>query len=220
MTPFEIKQARQPKKTTITQIIAKAEDTVLGIQDYHAAALFLIYDGATAFLRPVEFPRSQDHEMTLGVYHRRTLEWASGGASAVVADADLIGDLAQKLHPLLDRVAAGFTVGWDGSNNVGSLSKDAQSASDKITEIMEGLDTEDWSTPVNVWDALLWLDLFYHGVTADTTDEEIQEAAQEFLDIAAADNVRLYYNRGETMADVLTGIRDQAVAEREKENAQ
>ena len=203
----------------MTKIITTSDDTVLGIQDYHAA-LFLIYDGATASLRPVEWHQSQDHEMTFDVYHRRTLEWASSNVSAVVADADLVRNLADKLQPLLARVAAGFSIKWNGSNNVGTLTEDAQAASEEITNIMERLDTEDWSTPQNVWDALQWLDLFYHGVTADTTDEEIQEAAQEFLDIAAADNVRLYYNRGETMADVLTGIRDKAVAEREEENAE
>jgi hypothetical protein len=203
----------------MTKIIATSDDTVLGIQNYHAA-LFLIYDGATASLRPVEWHQSQDHETTFDVYHRRTLEWSSTNVEAVVADADLIRDLAEKLQPLLDRVAAGFTVGWNGSNNVGTLTEDAQAASEEITNIMERLDTEDWSTPQNVWDALLWLDLFHHGVTADTTDEEIKAAAQEFLDIAAADNVRLYYNRGETMAGVLAGIRDEAVAEREEKNAE
>lgn len=198
------------------QITTKSDNTVLGIQNYHAA-LVLSLDAGTASLRPVEWHQSQDHEMTFDVYHHRTLEWSSANVTGAVADADAIRDLAVKLQPLLDRVAAGFDVVWNGSNGVGTLTDDAQAASDEIDAIMERLNPEDWSAPVDVWDARDWIG-DNHDIIAETSNEEIVEMAEEYEAVAKRDGIHLTYNRGETLADVITHIRDQAIADREEEN--
>ena len=191
----------------MTKIITNCDDTVLGIQEYHAA-LELSYDGVKATLNPREWHQSQDHSMTFDQYHRRILEWSSHMVFAVEADHAMILALAEKLQPLLDRVIDGYTIEWDGNNNVGKLTDDAQVASDEITDIMDRLHPEDWSTPVDVWDAREWLGDF-HDITADTTDNEIKLKAWKFTDAAAADKIHLTYNRGETMSDILWSIRDE-----------
>lgn len=86
--------------------------------------------------------------VTMDVWHRRTLQWSidPGLTGAQIADA------IQDALPLLERVHAGHTVEFDGSNMGGLLTEDAAEASAKLGRILEKLRSE-----VNVWSAADWL---------------------------------------------------------------
>jgi hypothetical protein len=62
--------------------------------------------------------------------------------------------LTGKLPGLLERVHAGHSVEWDGSNHVGRLDDDASAARDEIERILDGLDDDDRA---QVWDADDWV---------------------------------------------------------------
>lgn len=49
-------------------------------------------------------------------------------------------DAMRTLLPLFERVAAGFEEAWDGNNNVGRLTEDAQTAEEEISNSL----TRDW----------------------------------------------------------------------------
>jgi hypothetical protein len=63
--------------------------------------------------------------------------------------------LAEQVKPLLDRVHAGHTTHFDGSNYKGHLTDDAQEASDAIESIFDQADWCDDKHPV--WDASEWI---------------------------------------------------------------
>ena len=84
------------------------------------------------------------------VWNRRTLEF---GVSAF-AKPEVLADLLESgaARPLLERIYAGHSVFWDGSNNKGRLNEDAQAASDDLEDLLrsefEGGDPTDL---VQVW---------------------------------------------------------------------
>lgn len=105
------------------------------------------------------------------VWHGVRLHWPV--LSSVRGDslADLLrGDA---LH-LLERVHAGHSVEWDGSNHVGRLDADAVEASDDLRELLNGMQ-DDESAMVPVWDVRDWL--FESGAFADAWPAELTLAA-------------------------------------------
>ena len=87
------------------------------------------------------------------VWNGKAQQWRtvlSQGCRAL-PDVNAIEQLAEKLAPLLDRVRAGHSVEWNGSNNVGRLTDDAQEASEEIDAILTGSSWTD--TERQGWDA-------------------------------------------------------------------
>ena len=86
--------------------------------------------------------------VTMDVWHCRTLQWSidPGLTGAQIAAAVL------SALPLLERVHAGHTVEFDGSNMGGTLTDDAAEASAELGRMLEKLRSE-----VNVWSAADWL---------------------------------------------------------------
>lgn len=139
----------------------------------------------------------------MDIWHRRTLEWGfrRRGDQSVTDAAELAADLAEGgvLRALLERVHAGHSVDWNGSNMVGGLTDDATEASDEIERLLDKYATDD--TAPTVWDAYEWLTargstkaetvLRDLGITADATEEEISVAAKDADSIAKGDDVEL-----------------------------
>lgn len=110
------------------------------------------------------------------VWHRRTLRWAVPSQSSGNALADLIE--SADIVALLERVSAGHTVEWDGSNFVGSLDDDARAASDELESIFGRPEDEGC-----VWDASEWmvgagLHSWWIGVPLDTAVADTESAAE------------------------------------------
>lgn len=129
------------------------------------------------------------------VWRRQRLRWyvpseISGGGLRI---------LIEDLRPLLERVAAGHSVEWDGSNWVGRLSNDAEAADEEIRDRLEQ-DAQSIET-VEVWEAEAWLTgdggtsaetvLTQAELTIDSTDEQIAAAAAQTRRDAAHDGVHL-----------------------------
>ena len=88
--------------------------------------------------------------------------------------------LMDEIAPLADRVLAGSEIEWDGNNHVGKLDEDAQDASDEIERICDELEPASSET-VTEWDACEFYDAVKDelGVTADSTDAELEALAEE-----------------------------------------
>src|SRR5690606_33300771 len=122
------------------------------------------------------------------VYHGVILRWplpaSTNGEWLTRAIND--GDLDE----LLDRIKAGYTCDWDGSNWVGTMNQDAENAYLEIESLLERFVDYD----LGVWWADHWLadtpdeEL---GISAETTDQEIEKLAEEWEDEAAYYGVRL-----------------------------
>lgn len=87
------------------------------------------------------------------VWHGRTLRWAVPANMRGIAVADLLEGQAL---PLLQRVRAGHSVDWDGSNHRGHLTDDARDASEALESLCYQLQDEQ-ADMAPVWDVGDWL---------------------------------------------------------------
>ena len=129
-----------------------------------------------------------------------------------VVDLDsLKRDLAEggNLAKLVSRIADGLSSEWDGSNNKGRLTEDAQEAEGEIESLiyrgrLDYID-ETWST----WEESEWIwDLAKSTITASTSDEEIKAFLTETRETAPSDKVIL---RGDATDDLIE-MRDEMKA--------
>ena len=123
-------------------------------------------------------------------------------------------DLAEDINAgvcdhLLDAIRGGHTVEWDGSNHIGRLTQAAQDAELGLCALLE--EYEDDSVG-GLWDAGEWLYDIRHdlGITADTTDNELQALATKLEAEALDENTRLY-----STMKALEAIRQELIDERE-----
>jgi hypothetical protein len=88
-------------------------------------------------------------------WHNRTLRYTITGQ--VLDNERLREDLAEggKLALLIDRIKAGHSVVWDGSNHVGKLTQDARDAEEDLSHALDSGDYADDSSAL--WDAGEWL---------------------------------------------------------------
>lgn len=144
------------------------------------------------------------------VYNRRTLWY-----DIPVLTADAANTLMESLKPLAQRILDGATIEWDGNgNHRGELNADAQAAD---TELAENCAPELFGPEVEVaeYDAGDWFGgegpteaRERLGLTADTTDKEIEAlAATEAAEASAMNS-----NDGHT---ILCGASEWLTSERE-----
>lgn len=94
-------------------------------------------------------------------------------------------ELMTQIAPLADRILADWEEVWDGNNHVARLGDDAQAAEEEVLTVIghdpEGGDT-DPTDLVTVWDvdsACNGTEVQDYGITADTTDERLDEIEEE-----------------------------------------
>ncbi|KAA0677637.1 hypothetical protein [Roseomonas genomospecies 6] len=155
-------------------------DTSLACRSHEAALLMIDEHGQVSIST-----RTYDGDAgtPAAEWHRRTLTYhladAQGGARALDI-ARLKTDLADggRLAILIDRIRAGHSVEWDGSNHVGRLTEDAQDAESELRDL---INDDAYASTVEVWDAGIWLIgnnsdqevLRELGLTTSATDEDI-----------------------------------------------
>lgn len=143
-----------------------------------------------------------------------------------ILTADAANRIMHEIAPFADRIIAGTTVEWDGSNNVAILNEDAQAAEEEIEELLglpsqehgysdepnQGFADEDL---VGVWDidgATNGSEVDDYGITADTTDTRLEEIEQEILsDLAVCNGSTVAVCHG--LDDYLKGLRDELADE-------
>ena len=122
--------------------------------------------------------------MPSSVWHHRTLRWAVNPSAN---GNDLAALLEGEALPLLERVHAGHTVEWDGSNNVGLLTADAQDASDELERLLDA--TNDPENQTQIWDADEWLFPYSRDLGQHWTDQPIDDVVEAIESNARADGV-------------------------------
>jgi len=108
-----------------------------------------------------------------------------------ILTADAANKTMRDLFPLAERVYAGASIEWNDRNNVGELNQDATAAEAQIEEALGLIDRYsdpnqgfDESQLVNVWDisaATNGYEVSEYGITAETTDQRLDEIAIEIM---------------------------------------
>ena len=132
--------------------------------------------------------------MPAGVWHGLALRWQLPALTADAANA-LMEDVADAAA----RVCEGFERAWDGHNFVGRYNDDARDAQDEISRAIERREPWDPRDVIDPWDAADWLRALGGlarqgaelGITADTTDDELDAIAARVEEEAAADGQRV-----------------------------
>lgn len=145
----------------------------------------------------------------MGVHHRRILRF-----TVECLTMDRGNELLVEALPICQRIIAGYEIEWTGNNHVGrTTTDDAENAIDELHELCAGYagnspenilvaqDVEEWFVD-GMKQAMTWLNL-----TADSSDNEIMEAAKE--QIAEALTAGAVMELGEVV-DYLTEAREEA----------
>ena len=122
--------------------------------------------------------------------------------------ADAANELMEEIRPLAERVIAGYTSEWDGSNHRARFTTDAEQAEEEIERIIEGVDVE--TCGISDADASEWLTETDPAIMAQTTDEEIATLAEQAEKDAAYERIVLIDADG-----YLTRLRDEMRADAE-----
>jgi hypothetical protein len=142
-------------------------------------------------------------------------EWNSRTITADLRTEDGIPDedaLCDYLHgteaiALLQRVFDGGSIEWDGSNHVGSLDDDAQAAWGELIANIANLPNSD----LTVWSVEDWLGNLSAdelGITADTTDDEIDEIRSKLEGDADDQDIILDGDLGDYLKNIRSTRRD------------
>jgi hypothetical protein len=128
---------------------------VLGGPEYRPYLELKLIEAGEATLSMGE-RHSSRNGTTFDVWHGR-LEWRTrlSQGSYTLPDVSKIEAIAGRVKPLLDRVHAGHSTHWNGSNYKCRLTDDAQEASDEIKRIFENADWCDENRHVR--DACEWM---------------------------------------------------------------
>lgn len=156
---------------------------------YDQLILAIEEDAVTLF----RITRYRGDAVPLGVWLGRNQRFVLAKGACVLDLDKLRADMKAggTLAVLIDRIKAGLSVDWDGSNKKGRLTEDAQNARDELDALVDGRNRyvdDQWS----VWDESDWIaDIASSAITAHTTDEEIDAFLAEYRATAESDCVVL-----------------------------
>ncbi|MEU1071957.1 MULTISPECIES: hypothetical protein [unclassified Streptomyces] len=140
-----------------------------------------------------------------------------------VLTAEAANRVMREIAPLADRILADWDDRWDGNNTVAVLGKDAQAAEEEIEEALGlnlGYGNDDNqgfadSDLVAAWDidgAINGLEAEEYDITAETTDERLDEIEAEILTgLASCGDSDVVVCSA--LSGYLRGLRDQAIAD-------
>lgn len=149
----------------------------------------------------------------MDVWHHRVLRWDVPPNLTGRGCAEVYGEMS----PLLEQVASGHSIEWDGHNMVGRMTEAAREASEGIEDRLRG--AHESFECAEVWDAGEWIwvgqtltSLGEHlGITPDTTDQEIAAIAETEQQIAAREHgAVLFGDLSKELRDVRERLRELA----------
>jgi hypothetical protein len=183
----------------------------------HPAPLWHVYSGelhpqdAFVELDPAQRRAEADWNAEVGsavpmrVWHGRCLRYGVDPALSGEQIADLLDD--DDVQALMLRICEGHSVEWDGSNEVGALTADAQEAFEALDALLRQVPGE-----AEIWDA----DYIAEGarldpaLTADSTDEDIQEIARGIEADAKDEHAYITCDVADVLADLRADMRRDA----------
>lgn len=132
-------------------------------------------------------------------WHKRILTYPLGDAESglYLPREDVLREYMESEtgQILLNRITQGHIITWDGHNMTGQQDKDSLQAGRELLQAIDKLSHELWQ----LWNVEDWLGEYVHSeITADTTDEQIQqmitelEAETEEQHIVLDDNIKDY----------------------------
>lgn len=134
-----------------------------------------------------------------------------------ILTAEAANRTLREIAPLCKRILADSSIEWDGNNNVAVLGDDARAAEDEIEALLgcnsDPSNARQWDDAdlVAIWDidgATNGYEADEYDITADTTDERLDEIEQEILaDLAACNGSTVAVCHG--LDDYLRGLRDE-----------
>jgi hypothetical protein len=131
----------------------------------------------------------------------------------MIVDPDKLRDALEQARPLVERVIAGHSVEWDGSNYVGRLTDDASASLDALDDLFARADLSD--DRYMLWDVAEWLaheNAESLGIVG-ADDDALRDKADELFDVARTDLV--VFQNPDDMEDVL---RDKLSEYRERQD--
>jgi len=150
------------------------------------------------------------------VWHHRVLWWDVPPNLTGRGCAEVFGEM----KPLLERVAAGHSIEWDGHNMVGKFDEDAREAyeeiEDKLRDARHGFEcAEVWNAGEWIWTGQTLASLAeLLEITPDTSDEEIAAIAETQRKVADRDHaVVLFGDLAKVLRDVRGQLREMASEE-------
>lgn len=175
---------------TVNRItVDAAPEKVLGGKEWIPGISLLVDSDGTTVLRAQEWHSSEAGSCLMSVWHSRDLEYTHtlSQGSLAVADPEKLKALAERLTPLVERLRAGHSIKWDGSNMVGKLDADAVEAHALLDDAFCDPDwqSDEWEA----WAAAEWLREPPDGLTHETTDKKLAEMAEGFERDARTDGV-------------------------------
>lgn len=143
-------------------------------------------DGSLA----IGFRHQCDNAVPMNVWHRivRRLEIPCSADGEDLTTAINAGEI----DALIGRIVMGSAVVWDGSNHVGNSNEDAANA---LKELQTWLDDFGGAITGGLWDAADWLQMSTAadlGITATTTDAQLNAIEARLDDEAQGEDVVLY----------------------------
>lgn len=155
--------------------------------------------------------------ITMDRWHNRTLTYrlarSEHGATAI--DAGLLTAWIEDQHPLIDRIVAGHSTEWNGSNYVGRLTEDARDASGDLEYAAYEAD-QSIRSKAGVYNVSAFFadhSLVEFGLAIDCTPEQIATVAARLTDEADRyDDVIL-------VGDVAEFLGQRVAEEREEQDA-
>lgn len=133
-----------------------------------------------------------------------------------VLTADAANRVMREIGPLAARILADWDEEWDGNNMVARLGEDAAAAEEEI-EALLGEDPAGWADKdlVGLWDidgAVNGHEAEEHGITAQTSDERLEEIERKILaGLAGVSENPVAVCHG--LDTYLRGLRDKLIAE-------
>ncbi|MFL6113244.1 MAG: hypothetical protein ACJ786_18075 [Catenulispora sp.] len=127
-----------------------------------------------------DYDSAVDNAVPFTVYYGFERRYSIPTLTGTAAD-----ELMRQIAPLADRILADWEEMWNGNNHVAVLGEDAQAAEEEISAEI-GCGAEDRDTDptevVTVWDvdgACNGTEVEDYGITADTTDERLDEIEED-----------------------------------------
>lgn len=149
-----------------------------------AMDLFVAFDPSDRTCSLVQRHQSERNSSPAAVWHKRVLWWAMDtNVNAYYAYPLIIG-LADDLAAIAD----GYERVWDGNNHVGSYTAAADAAISRVSSVIDNLPLLDDGGLIDADDWLQDTSAAELGVTAETTDDQLDAIADDLEASARADN--------------------------------
>jgi len=133
-------------------------------------------------------------------------------------DASLLHDDVEDLMNKINEIATGYETVWNGSNWIGSFTGDARADLDELERKIEqdGHSLFSGMESGGLWDVVDWIQDNPDEITSETTDDELRDIADSYIDDARSSGVVISGGR-DAVTEHFTEIRDRLIEEQNDE---